>query len=190
MKFRFAVLAAFAITLAAPAFAQTPENTADDADLAMPSMPMAPMGPPAGVRKISDAGLSCQQIYAESRSLEEAIVRHRAASETAQRDANTAQDSMMKRASSASAMPMASSLLSMVPGAGMFGGLAAQAAMSAQQSAIQEGTSQVMAAYQRVTAAQEQLAYAEARNDHLVSLFLDRKCKLPEGAAPQAMPAQ
>lgn len=183
MNFRLAILAVLAITLAGPAFAQAPEAGTDDADVVMPPMPMAPMGPPAGVRKVSDAGLSCEQILAESRSLEEAIVRHRAASEAAQRDANAAQDNMMKRASSASAMPMASSLLSMVPGAGMFGGLAAQAAMSAQQSAIQEGTSQVMAAYQKVTAAQEQLAYAEARNDHLVGLFLGRKCKLPEGAA-------
>jgi hypothetical protein len=190
MNPRLAALAAFAFALAGLACAQAPETAADDADLAMPAMPMAPMGPPAGVRKISDAGLSCQQIHTEARSLEEAIVKHRAASEAAQRDANAAQENMMKRASSAGAAPMASSLLSMVPGAGMFGGLAAQAAMSAQQSAIQEGTSQVMAAYQRVTAAQEQLAYAEARNDHLVGLFLDRKCRLPEGAARPAVSAQ
>lgn len=189
MKLRLAVLAALAFALAAPVFAQAVEDAADDADLAMPPMPMVPAGPPVGVRKISDAGLSCEQIHAESRGLEEAALRHRTAADAAQREANAAQDTMMKRASSGGAMPMASGLLNMIPGAGMFSGMAAQAAMSGQRSSMQEGSSQVMAAYQRLAAAQEQLAYAEARNDHLVGLFLDRKCKLPEGAPRPAVPA-
>lgn len=189
MKSRFAALAALALLLALPAQAQVMVDS-DAGDDATPMMPMPPMAPPAGVRKISDAGLTCEQIHAEARSQEEAMARHRAAVDAAQREANTAQDAMMKRAAGGSAMPVASSLLSLVPGAGMFSGVAAQAAMSARQSALQEGTAQLTAAYQRIAALQEQMAYAQARNDHLVGLFLDRKCKLPEGAAPQVAPAQ
>ena len=91
----------------------------------------------------------------------------------------------MQQASSGMGAPVASTLLGMVPGGSMASSLAAQAQASAQRSAMQKGASRMTAAYQRMAQAQEQLAYAQARNDHLVGMFLDRKCKLPEaGAAP------
>ena len=111
------------------------------------------------------------------------MVRHRAASEAAQAEANQAQQAMMSRASGSMAMPMASGLLGMIPGGSLISGMAAQAAMSSQMSAMQDGTAKMTASYQRVAQVQEQLAHAQARNDHLVGLFLQKKCKLPEAAA-------
>lgn len=144
-----------------------------------PLMPMAPPGPPAGIKKITDGALTCEQLYAESKSLEQAAARHRAESEAAQKEATVAQDAMMKQAASSTAVPVATSLLGMLPGGSMVGSLAAQAAMSSKMSAMQEGTAKVTASYQRMAQAQEQLAYAQGRNDHLVDLFLKKNCKVP-----------
>lgn len=187
MTYRLPVLAALALALALPAHSQTAQVDPDTEGV-MPPMPMpmqgmAPMGPPPGVRKITDGALTCEQIYAESRSLEASIATHRATSDAAQAEATAAQDALMKQANSAGAMPMGAGMLGMIPGAGMFSGMAAQAAMSSQRSAMQEGTTKVTAAYQRMAQAQEQLAFAQGRNDHLVGLFLQKNCKVPEGAA-------
>jgi tagatose-1,6-bisphosphate aldolase non-catalytic subunit AgaZ/GatZ len=185
MRLRFAAPALLAAALAWPVHAQVvPAQDADQADVPLPPMQMAPVAPPVGVRKITDGAMSCEQIYAESRSLEDAVVKHRAASDAAQAEANVAQEAMMKRAAGGSAMPMASGLLGMIPGGGMVSGMAAQAAMSAQMSAMQESTAKMTASYQRMAQAQEQLAWAQARNDHLVGLFLGKNCKLPEGVKP------
>jgi flagellar hook-length control protein FliK len=187
MTSRLLSVAALALALAAPAHAQQASADPDDADAAMPPLPMTPMppmGPPPGVRKITDGALSCDQIYAESRGLEESIARHRATSDAAQAEATAAQDAMMKQANSAGSMPMGAGLLGMIPGAGMFSGMAAQAAVASQRSAMQESTAKVTSAYQRMAQAQEQLAYAQGRNDHLVGLFLQKNCKLPDGAKP------
>lgn len=186
MTLRLLALAAVVLAMAVPAFAQAPSMDAADADdVPFPAMPPAPSGPPAGVRRITDVALSCEQIHAESRGLEDAIATQHAASEAAQREAEAAQQELMKGAAGGSAMPVASSLLGMLPGGGMISGMAAQAAMSARMSAMQDGTAKVTAAYQRVARAQEQLAYAQGRNDHLVDLFLKKNCKLPaSGARP------
>lgn len=186
MRFRLATLAVLAAALAWPAHAQrAPAAESDDADLPMPAMPMAPATPPAGVRKITDGSLTCAQIYAEARSLEEAVVKHRAAADAAQAEANQAQQAMMQRSTGGMAMPMASGLLGMIPGGSLVSGMAAQAAMSSQMSAMQDGTAKMTASYQRMAQVQEQLAHAQARNDHLVGLFLAKNCKVPEAAARQ-----
>lgn len=156
----------------------------DEEDLPLPPMPAAPSGPPPGARKITDGALTCAQIQAESRSLEQAALQHRVEADTAQREANTSQQDMMKQAGGGmSAMPLASSLLGMLPGGSLVSSMAAEAAMSAQRSAMQDGAARMMASYQRIAQAQEQLAYAQARNDHLVGLFLAKKCKLAEEPA-------
>lgn len=172
------------------AFAQLPPLPPEDDDAELPVMPpMAPASPPAGVRKLSDAGLSCEQIYAEATALEASMATHRAASDAAQQEAAKAQETMMKSASGSMAVPVASSLLGMIPGGGMISGMAAQAAMQSQMSAMQESTSQMTASYQRMAQAQEALAYAQARNDHLVGMFLSKGCKLPEAQAAPKPPA-
>jgi hypothetical protein len=192
MRFRLSALAAVAFALAAPAFAQLPMAVPDDVQI--PAMPMPPMqgmqgmggmapGPVAGVRKITDGALTCEQLYAESMALEQSMARHRTASDAAQQEANVAQEAMMKGARGSMAAPMATSVLSMIPGVGMFSGLAAQASMQAQMSSMQESTQQMTASYQRMAQAQEQLGMAQARNDHLVGLFLAKNCKLPEAPA-------
>ena len=185
MLLRSAALPALLLAFTVSACAQVPpaEEPREEADLPMAGLPMAPMGPPPGVRKITDGALGCEQIYAESQALEASVARHRSESEAAQKEANAAQESMMKSASGGAGMSMGSSLLGMIPGAGMFSGMAQQAAMSAQMSGMQESQSKMMAAYQRMMQAQEQLAYAQGRNDHLVGLFLEKKCKVPEGQA-------
>lgn len=192
MLFRLAALAAF--SLAIPAYAQTPD-AADVMDAPLPEMPVMPgdmmpapmmnmpMGPPPGVRKITDGALSCEQIYAESRSLEAEVAKYSAESDAAMQEANAAQQAMMSNAGSGVGT-QAVGLLGMVPGASMFTGMAQQAAMSAQMSALQESQSKMMTSYQRMAKVQERMAYAQARNDHLVGLFLEKKCKLPEGAKP------
>lgn len=172
--------ALLASLIAAAALAQQPAAPADDDDLDVaPPMPVMPAAPPAGVKKLSDAGLSCDQIYAEATQLEKTIPEHRAASDAAQREANEAQQAMMKSANSGMMPSMGASLLGMVPGGGMVSGLASQAAASARMSAMQESTAKIMASYQRMAQAQEALAYAQARNDHLVGMFLSKGCKLP-----------
>ncbi len=183
MTLRLPVLALLASVLALSARAQVPEaapaETLEPMEPPMAQMPMAPMAPPAGVRKLTDGALGCEQIYAESRGLEAAIAKHQAEADAAQAEANTAQDAMMKNAGGGG-MSMGSSLLGMIPGANMFSGMAQQAAMSAQMSAMRDSQSKMMAAYQRVAQVQEQLAYAQARNDHLVDLFLKKGCKVPQ----------
>jgi hypothetical protein len=177
-----ALLACGALVLSATAWSQAvPAAQAEalDAD-EPPMMPMPPAAPPAGVRKLSDAGLSCEQIHAEATSLEKSIVQHRAASDAAQREANEAQQAMMSSASSGMGTSMATGLLGMLPGGGMVSGMAAQAAAQAQMSAMREGQGRMMSAYQRMAQAQEALAYAQARNDHLVGMFLQKGCKLPQ----------
>lgn len=185
MKFRPALLAALTATLAASAFAQLPPAGDEvEADAAMPSLPMGPMGPPPGVRKITDGTLSCEQIYAESRALEADIAKHHAASEGAQQEANVAQEGMMRNVGGMGmGASVGSSLLGMVPGGSMLSGVASQAAMSAQRSSMKDSQAKMMASYQRMMRAQEQLAHAQGRNDHLVGLFLQKNCKLPEGSA-------
>ncbi len=179
-------LALIASLLAAAALAQQPPAApAEEEDLDMaPPMPMMPATPPASVKKLSDAGLTCDQIYVEATQLEKSIPEHRAASDAAQREANEAQQAMMKSASSGMMPSMGASLLGMVPGGGMVSGLAAQAAASARMSAMQDSTAKIMASYQRMAQAQEALAYAQARNDHLVGMFLSKGCKLPQAAKP------
>lgn len=156
----------------------------------LPAFVQAPAAAQGGVRRITDAALSCDQIYEESRRLEEEISRHRAASEAAQREAAAIQEAMTGSSSGSGALPVASSLLGSIPGVGMFAGLATSAATSAQMANLKEKTEQMSAAYERLAAAQERAAHAEARNDHLVALFLDRKCKLPEAAAKPEPPVQ
>lgn len=184
MTLRFPVLALLASVLALSACAQVPEAAPEQAlepiEPPMAQMPMAPMAPPAGVRKITDGALSCEQIYAESRGLEAAIAKHQAESDAAQAEANAAQDAMMKSAGRGPGASVGSSLLGMIPGANMFSGMAQQAAMSAQMSAMRDSQSKMMASYQRVAQVQEQLAYAQARNDHLVDLFLKKGCRAPQ----------
>ncbi|TFZ00286.1 hypothetical protein [Ramlibacter humi] len=188
MKLRPAsFLLALALALSLPVFAAAPAATAEmeDEDLPDPVMPAVPASPPAGVRKITDAALTCGQIHAESLALDAAIAKHRADAEAAQREANVAQEEVMQQAHSGMGAPVGSTLLGMVPGGGMVSSLAAQAQASAQRSAMQKGAGRMTAAYQRMAQAQEQLAYAQARNDHIVGLFLQKKCKLPDaGAAP------
>jgi hypothetical protein len=182
------VIALLAAVVASAALAQQPPAGAaddDDDDLATPMpMPVAPAAPPTGVRKLSDAGLSCEQIYAEATQLEKSIPERRAEADALQREANASQQAMMKSASSGMMPSVGASLLGMIPGAGMVSSLAQQAAASAQMSAMQEGTAKMMASYQRMAQVQEQLAYAQARNDHLVGMFLAKGCKLPEGPKP------
>lgn len=182
MTLRFAVPAALALALATSACAQVPPaDMADAPDLPLAGMPMAPSGPPAGVRKITDGTLTCEQIHAESSALERSLAGHRAESDAAQKDANAQQEALMKSASGGMGMGVGSSLLGMIPGGGLLSGMAQQAAMSAQVSGMQEAQSKMMASYQRMMQAQEQMAYAQARNDHLVGLFLAKKCELPQG---------
>jgi hypothetical protein len=186
---RACLVTACLTVFAGAAFAQSMPVAEDDA-ADLPPMPvMAPASPPAGVRKLSDAALSCDQIYAEASALEASVATHRAASEAAQREATQAQEAMMKSASGSMAVPVASSLLGMIPGGNMISGMAAQAAMQSQMSAMQDSTAQMTAAYQRMAQAQEALAHAQARNDHLVGLFLNKGCKLPEGQAAPKPPA-
>lgn len=179
MTLRSPALAALTLALATSACAQVPSADAADA----PDFPEAgaPPAPTPGVRKITDGALTCEQIYAESRGLEEAVARHRAESDAAQKDANAQQEALMKSASGGMGMGVGSSLLGMIPGAGMLSGMAQQAALSAQMSGMQDAQSKMMASYQRMMQAQEHLAYAQGRNDHLVGLFLAKKCTAPQG---------
>ncbi|MET0311544.1 MAG: hypothetical protein ABW051_05795, partial [Burkholderiaceae bacterium] len=150
-------------------------------------MPMGGFGaPPAGIRKLTDGALTCEQIYAESRALEKSSAEQQAVVDAAQREAAQAQEAMMRGARGSTMSGMASGLLGSLPGVGLVGGLAAQASMTSRMAAAQEGTTAMTQAYQRVASASQSMAYAQARNDHLVGMFLQKGCKTPDAAGTAA----
>lgn len=137
--------------------------------------------PAPNVRKITDGNLTCEQIYAESTSLEATISTQQAAVAAAQKEAQKAQDSMISGAMSSPGTGVATSILGMIPGAGIAAGLASQAAIAAQQAAAQQSATDMNQAYQRMATLSESLAQAQARNDYLIGLFLQKNCKAPGG---------
>jgi hypothetical protein len=146
-------------------------------------------GPPPNVRKITDGALTCEQILAESRQLEQSAATHQAAADNAQREAAQAQDLMMKQAMGARGGGMSSAatgLLGMLPGVGFIGGIAAQSAAESRMASMQQQTAVVTQVYERMAQSHQALQFAQARNDHLVGLFLQKGCKVPEGAAAAA----
>lgn len=182
---RFALAVAL-VGVASMAWAQAPAAGTMDADDAM-EMPMpAYGGPPPNVRKLTDGSLTCEQIYAESKMLEQSAATHQATVDAAQREAMQAQEAMMKSARGGGMSGTATGLLGALPGLGFVGGLAAQAQASSRMAAAQEGNAAMTQAYQRMAGATQSLAYAQARNDHLVGLFLQKGCKAPVDGATAA----
>ena len=169
--------------LAFPARAQDEEE--GDDDLPVPILPPAPV---VGVKKITDGALTCEQLLAESAALEQRIAASKAASESAMKEANEAREAMGRSATGGAGTAAAGSLLGLVPGGSMIGGLAAQASAQAQLSAIQSSSNRMTQAYQRYAEHQQDLQFAMARNDHVVDLFGRKRCKVPMPAekAPAA----
>lgn len=148
-------------------------------------VPAYPSGQPQNVRKLTGGTLTCEQIYAESSGLEKTIATHKSTLDAAQQEAMQAQDSMLSSSMGGGMASMATSMLGMVPGAGMASSLVAQAQAAAQMAAAQQSASSMSHAYQRVAAAGEAMAHAQARNDYLIGMFLQRQCKVPATPATQ-----
>lgn len=145
------------------------------------SMPLQNQVPPAGVRKINDGALNCRELYVETERLQQRIAEKKAAAATVQREASAVQDKMFDESSQGGTgggfgSSLASSLLGMIPGGGMVGIAAMQASASARQATIQNSAKSMMQLQLTGAEIQQDIAYAEARHDHLVDLFLRKAC--------------
>jgi hypothetical protein len=169
--------------------APSPQEAQATAELAAPEAMAARYGsPPAGVKKISDASLSCAQIHAETETLQARLSEQQAAAMATLKAADDARQKMLQQSggglsSLQSGASTATSLLSMIPGvgavAGMFGGMSAQASMNSRMAEAQQSTNALMETQQKAMDAQMAMGATQARHEHLVDMFLARNCKLP-----------
>lgn len=157
----------------------------DPGDMAA-GMGVAPgrYGPPAGARKITDGALSCQAIFDEVSGLQKKTEETKAALDAVQKNISTATSKMMGPSSGGTAgigvgSSIASSLLGMIPGGSMLSSASMAASVNARQAAMQDSVKSMMQSQTRAMDLQRDLAYTEARNDHLVDLFLKKKCTPP-----------
>lgn len=152
--------------------------------------------PPAmrSVRKLSDSELTCAQIYAETRELEqtsrsrqmEAMQAHQAMTET--------QDEMMKQADrmrgGGMGAAVGSSLIGMIPGAGQVQGHAMRATADARRAGMQESAHKMVQAQTRLMNAEQSLEHVQARAEHLAGWFLTKGCRLSEVESTAASKAR
>lgn len=145
-------------------------------------------GQPAGVKKMSDARLTCPQIHAETEALQARLAEQQAETMATLTAAEDARQKMLQQtggglSSLQSGASTATGLLSMIPGvgmvAGMFGGISQQATMNSRMAEAQQTTNAMMATQQKALDAQMAMAATQARHEHLVDMFLAKNCKLP-----------
>ncbi|MCY1165130.1 hypothetical protein D9M73_50300 [compost metagenome] len=193
MRILACCLVAAATMAGSPAFAQAQATgaMAPDEGATIPPNPGmgAYGGQPAGVKKMSDAALDCQQIYAETETLQKSLAEQQAGAAAAQQAADDVRNGMMSQAMSGGGgmqrgASMASGLLGMIPGvgmvAGLVGGAGAQASMQARMADMQDSTNKMMQAQQKAIDIQQAMAWSQARHEHLVDLFLKKNCTLPQ----------
>lgn len=136
------------------------------------------------VRKLSDSELTCAQIYAETRALEQAGQAQQAEAAQAQAAMAQTQNEMMEQAGGPRGGGMGAavggSLLGMIPGGAQIQGHAMRAAAESRRAGMQEGMQKMMQAQARLVQAEQALEHAQARGDHLADLFLKRGCRLSE----------
>jgi hypothetical protein len=159
-------------------------------------------GLPPNVRKLGDNDLSCEQIYAETETLQKAGEEQRAAAESASQAVTDATNEMMQQAMSmrgkegGMGMNMMSSLtglLGMLPGSGgmaasMVGRIVNQVAAQASDTSNQSGMpdnmkkllEKMIDIQQKMVNAEGDMYYTQARHDYLVDLFLKKDCKLSQ----------
>lgn len=154
--------------------------------------PGAAAMPTGNVKRLSDSSATCEALAAEATQLEQRQAQHMAKLNAAQAASQASSDAMMSAGDGGQAISTATGLLSMVPGVGMFagiaGGIASTAASSAASARMQEQTSQMMRAQQEAADAGAAMATDQARRDYLVDLFLSRGCKLEAAKAGAAAP--
>lgn len=167
----------------------SPQEVPATAELSTPEAMAARYGsPPAGVKKISDARLSCEQIHTETETLQAKLAEQQAAATATLKAAEDARQKMFQQSggglsSLQGGASTATNLLSMIPGvgavAGMFGGMTAQASMNSRMAEAQQSTNVLMETQQKAMDAQIAMGTTQARHEHLVEMFLARNCKLP-----------
>jgi hypothetical protein len=145
-------------------------------------------GQPAGVKKMSDARLTCPQIHAETEALQARLAEQQSDAMATLAAAEDARQKMLQQTggglgSLQGGASTATGLLSMIPGvgmvAGMFGGISQQAAMNSRMAEAQQTTNAMMATQQKALDAQMAMGATQARHEHLVEMFLAKNCKLP-----------
>ncbi|AYQ26838.1 MULTISPECIES: hypothetical protein [unclassified Polaromonas] len=165
-----------------------PEEATAAAEPAAADAAMARYGhQPAGVKKMSDARMTCAQIQAETETLQTKLNEQQAQAMATLAAAEDSRQKMLQQtggglSSLQSGASTATGLLSMIPGvgmvAGMFGGLSAQATMNSRMAEAQQTTNAMMATQQKAMDAQMAMAATQARHEHLVEMFLAKNCKL------------
>lgn len=183
-------------------------DTADDASIAKDMVNSAGQsmygGPQPSVRKLSDNELNCEQIYAETETLQKTGDAQRADAEAAAQAVTEATNDMMQQAMSARGkdggsgmgMGMVSSLTSLlgaIPGSGgmaasmvgrIINRVASQATEAGGSSEMPENMKKMLAkmmeVQQKMANAEGDMYYTQARHDYLVDLFLKKDCKLSQ----------
>ncbi|WP_431113087.1 hypothetical protein [Variovorax paradoxus] len=139
-----------------------------------------------GVHRGTDSSMSCSDLQREAQSLERVIESRQQTMEGALNAASAATTEIDKLqavpgAAAGAGLQAASSVLPMIPGVGALGGLALAIASDAASAASPRQSSAASAAQssiERAMDAHQALYFEEARHQQVVSLFLDRKCRL------------
>lgn len=150
------------------------------------SIPGVDPGPtsarPGSFKRLSDSTASCVDIANEVNSLETKIAQYIPQINAAQSISQSATDAMMASGSGEQAISTATGILSMVPGAGLFagvaGGIASSAAAASANSNMQAQSSKMMKAQQDLMELNAAMSNDQGRRDYLVDLYLAKSCKL------------
>jgi len=137
---------------------------------------------PGSFKRLSDSTASCIDMSNEVNALEAKIEQYLAQINTAQAVSQSATDAMMAAGNGGQAISTATGILSMVPGASLFagvaGGIASSAAAASSNSNMQEQSTKMMKAQQELMDLNAAMANDQGRRDYLVDLFLTKGCKL------------
>lgn len=152
-------------------------------------------GPQAvtGVRQLGDNEMGCAELYEETIALERQGSEQQARFDRAQAAIAQSQEQMMKQSERAAASVgmgvVGGGLLSMVPGGSLVANAAMSAATSSRAAAVRDSTQKMVEGTRELSEVGRDLEYANARRDHLTSLFLDKGCKLSDVQAASGGPA-
>ncbi|MDR6890675.1 MULTISPECIES: hypothetical protein [Variovorax] len=139
-----------------------------------------------GVHRATDGSMACGDLQREAQSLERMIQSHQQTMADALDIAGATATEIDKLSAVPSSyagtgLQAATSFLPMIPGVGPLGGLAvglASDAASAVSSGQSSSTSAAQSSMQKAMDAQQALYFEEARHQHVVALFLDKRCPL------------
>lgn len=150
---------------------------------------MPPGAAPAragSVKRLSDTSASCTDLATEVTQLEAKIEQHLTRLDAAQSVSRAASEAMMSSSQGGQTLSTASGMLSMLPGAGAFagiaGGIASSAVSAAASSNMQDSAAKMMTAQQEIADVSAVMAVDQERRDYLVDLYMSRGCRFD--AAP------